>query len=110
MATRRAVAHELAQDGYLYRYRVDGAPLGRAEGAFLICSFWMALACKAEGLDADAVHWFERGRAACGPAGLFCEEWDVSERQLRGNLPQAFVHALLLESAVSLAPSERGPS
>jgi hypothetical protein len=31
----------------------------------------------------------------------------VTERQLRGNLPQAFVHALLLESAVALARSDR---
>jgi GH15 family glucan-1,4-alpha-glucosidase len=103
VATRQAIAEELARDGYLYRYRVDDAPLGKAEGAFLICSFWMALACDAEGRRTEAVHWFERGRAACGPAGLFCEEWDVGERQLRGNLPQAFVHALLLEAAVALA-------
>jgi GH15 family glucan-1,4-alpha-glucosidase len=30
------------------------------------------------------------------------EEFDVQQRQLRGNLPQAFVHAMLLESAVRL--------
>jgi alpha,alpha-trehalase len=107
-ATRRAIAEELSEDGYLYRYRVDDAPLGKPEGAFLICSFWMALACEAAGRHAEAVHWFERGRAACGPAGLFCEEWDVEERQLRGNLPQAFVHAELLEAAVALgAPGAR---
>jgi GH15 family glucan-1,4-alpha-glucosidase len=34
---------------------------------------------------------------------LLTEEYDVIERQLRGNLPQAFVHALLLESAARLA-------
>ena len=44
-----------------------------------------------------ALRWFERNRAACGPPGLFSEEYDVAQRQLRGNLPQAFVHALLLE-------------
>lgn len=33
---------------------------------------------------------------------LFAEEFDVRRRQLRGNLPQAFVHALL-ECAVRLA-------
>jgi alpha,alpha-trehalase len=52
----------------------------------------------------DAVasaRWFERNRAACGPPGLLSEEFDVTQRQLRGNLPQAFVHALLLESAVA---------
>ena len=50
-----------------------------------------------------AAHWFERSRAACGPAGLYTEEYDVHQRQLRGNLPQAFVHAGLLESAVRLS-------
>ncbi|MGI8903363.1 MAG: glycoside hydrolase family 15 protein, partial [Solirubrobacteraceae bacterium] len=47
-----------------------------------------------------AARWFERNRAACGPPGLCAEEFDVTQRQLRGNLPQAFVHALLLECAV----------
>jgi len=48
----------------------------------------------------QAARWFERNRAACGPPGLLSEEFDVTQRQLRGNLPQAFVHALLLECAV----------
>ena len=30
------------------------------------------------------------------------EKYDVAQRQMRGNLPQAFVHALLLECAVGL--------
>ncbi|MFG2693202.1 hypothetical protein [Kitasatospora sp. NPDC048407] len=33
----------------------------------------------------------------------FAEEFDVAQRRLRGNLPQAFVHALLLEAAAALA-------
>ena len=36
-------------------------------------------------------------------AGLFSEEYDVTQRQLRGNLPQAFVHALMLECCARLA-------
>jgi GH15 family glucan-1,4-alpha-glucosidase len=48
------------------------------------------------------MRYFERNRAACGGAGLFSEEYDVTQRQLRGNLPQAFVHALLLECAGQL--------
>lgn len=55
-----------------------------------------------------AGRWFERNRAACGPAGLYTEEYDVHQRQLRGNLPQAFVHAALLECAVTLA-ADRDP-
>ena len=33
----------------------------------------------------------------------FAEEYDVNQRQLRGNLPQAFVHAVMLKAAVRLA-------
>jgi GH15 family glucan-1,4-alpha-glucosidase len=102
-ATLHAVAAELTEDGYCYRYQPDGRPLGQAEGAFLLCGFWLALAYAQRGDHATAVRWFERNRAACGPPGLLAEEYDVRQRQLRGNLPQAFVHALLLETAVTLA-------
>ena len=34
--------------------------------------------------------------------GLLSEEFDVTQRQMRGNLPQAFAHALLLECAATL--------
>ncbi len=95
--TRALVAHRLAEDGYVYRFRHGDEPLGDAEGAFLLCGFTMALAGHAQGLDTEAARWLERTRSACGPSGLFAEEYDVAQRQLRGNLPQAFVHALLLE-------------
>jgi len=52
---------------------------------------------------AQAAHWFERGRSASGPPSLYTEEFDVHQRQLRGNLPQAFVHAGMLECAVTLS-------
>jgi GH15 family glucan-1,4-alpha-glucosidase len=97
--TLAVVEHELTQDGYCYRYRPDERPLGEAEGAFLLCGFWLALAHLQAGHHVTAARRFERTRAACGPPGLLSEEFDVRQRQLRGNLPQAFVHALLLECA-----------
>jgi GH15 family glucan-1,4-alpha-glucosidase len=100
LATLAAVREELTDDGYCYRYRPDERPLGQVEGAFLLCGFFMALAEHQQGDLISAARWFERNRAACGPSGLCTEEFDVSQRQLRGNLPQAFVHALLLECAV----------
>ena len=96
----RRSSSELTQDGYCYRYRPDERPLGESEGAFLLCGFWMALAHAQQGDHVAAARWFERSRAACGPPALYSEEFDVSQRQLRGNLPQAFVHALMLECAV----------
>ncbi|MET7360079.1 glycoside hydrolase family 15 protein [Streptomyces sp. NPDC005562] len=99
LATLRAVRQELVRDEYVYRFRHDRRPLGEAEGAFLLCGFMMALAEHQQGHTDRALRLFERNRAACGPPGLFSEEYDIIQRQLRGNLPQAFVHALLLECA-----------
>jgi len=102
-ATVRAVTDELTEDGYVYRFRHDARPLHKSEGAFLLCGFWMAQVAQACGDTTAAARWFERNRAACGPAGLYTEEYDVHQRQSRGNLPQAFVHAGLLECAVRLS-------
>ena len=102
-ATLEAFLQELVEAGYAYRFRHDDHPLGEAEGAFLLCSFILSLGLLQQGNEIEAVRFFERTRAACGPPGLFTEEFDVAQRQLRGNLPQAFVHALLLESAASLS-------
>ena len=103
IATLEAYLAELTQDGYAYRFRHDQRPLGDAEGAFLLCGFVLALALQQQGRELEAARWFERNRAACGSPGLYAEEYDVAERQLRGNLPQAFVHAMLLECAARLA-------
>nr|WP_203855538.1 glycoside hydrolase family 15 protein [Plantactinospora mayteni] len=103
VATRRAVFETLVEDTHLYRFRPDERPLGHAEGAFLLCGFLAALALHQAGDPVGAAHWFERNRAGCGSPGLYSEEYDVAQRLLRGNLPQAFVHALLLETAVTLS-------
>jgi hypothetical protein len=102
VATRQAVVDELTSDGYVYRFRQQPGPLHDAEGAFLLCGFHLALATHQQGDTVRAVRWFERNRGALGPPGLFTEEFDVVQRQLRGNLPQAFVHALLIETAHTL--------
>ncbi|MFE9406341.1 glycoside hydrolase family 15 protein [Streptomyces sp. NPDC006530] len=108
-STLRAYTEELTRDHYAYRFRHDQRPLEEAEGAFLFCGYVMALAEHQQGNRNEALRWFERNRSACGPPGLFAEEYDISQRQLRGNLPQAFVHAIMLESAVRLAaPADDG--
>ncbi|MEO3922567.1 glycoside hydrolase family 15 protein [Micromonosporaceae bacterium B7E4] len=103
VATRHAVFDTLVEDTHLYRFRPDERPLGHAEGAFLLCGFIAALSLHQAGDPVGAAHWFERNRAGCGSPGLHSEEYDVPQRLLRGNLPQAFVHALLLETAVTLS-------
>lgn len=99
VATRRAVLDDLCEDDYLYRFAEQDGPLGQAEGAFLVCNFWLSLAYLGSGDLLDGARWFERTRTSCSGSGLFSEEFDVAQRQLRGNIPQAFVHALLIETA-----------
>lgn len=107
VATLAAVREGLAEDHFIYRFRQERGPLSQAEGAFVLCGFFMSLAHNLQGDHSTALRYFERNRAACGTPGLFSEEFDVNQRQLRGNLPQAFVHALLLECAGRLSdPSE----
>ncbi len=45
-ATYRSVIDELVDDGFVYRFRHDARPLHTAEGAFLLCGFWLAQAAR----------------------------------------------------------------
>ncbi|MDQ6740717.1 MAG: glycoside hydrolase family 15 protein, partial [Actinomycetota bacterium] len=103
LATAAAVRNELLEDGYVYRFRHGPGHLAVAEGAFILCGFNLALTEHQQGNTVDAFRLFERNRAACGSPGLFTEEFDIDQRQLRGNFPQAFVHAAMLETAHRLA-------
>jgi GH15 family glucan-1,4-alpha-glucosidase len=108
IATVNSVVAELLRQDYVYRFAQDARPLGEAEGAFLLCGFLLALALEQQGDHLAARTLFERNRSACGTPGLLAEEFDIAQRQLRGNLPQAFVHALLLECSAALSPDNPG--
>jgi len=103
LATLHAYLRDLTRDGYAYRFRHDQRPLAEAEGSFTLCGFLVALSQHQQGHGVEARAWYERTRAACGPSQLFSEEYDAHQHQLRGNLPQAFVHALAIETATRLA-------
>jgi GH15 family glucan-1,4-alpha-glucosidase len=106
--TLDAYVQELTQDHFAYRFRHDDRNLEEAEGSFVLCGFITALAQLQQGRDLEAVRWFERNRTACSATGLFSEEYDVRQRQLRGNLPQAFVHSAMIEAAVRVAERTDG--
>ncbi|MFC4911666.1 glycoside hydrolase family 15 protein [Actinomadura gamaensis] len=102
-ATYEKIRQDLEQEGFVYRYRLGDRPLGEEEGAFTLCGFLLSLADLQQNERERALGRFERARSACGTTGLFAEEYDVHQRQVRGNLPQAFVHGLFLETAARLA-------
>ena len=104
VATIRAVEEDLLRDGLVLRYRtrtgVDG--LSGDEHPFLACSFWLVDAYLAAGRTRDAVELFDRLAGLANDVGLLSEEYDVTERRMAGNFPQAFSHLALVRSALLL--------
>jgi GH15 family glucan-1,4-alpha-glucosidase len=109
-ATLDAAIDELGESGFMYRFREYGESLADSEGAFLLSGFMTALALHQQGREVEAARWFERNRAARGTPGIFAEEYQIAERQMRGNLPQAFVHAVFIEAAAALAAGATTPA
>ncbi len=102
--TVQAIERELMEDGLVRRYHThpltDGLPEG--EGLFLPCSFWLVDNLVLQGRREDAERLFERLLALRNDVGLLSEEYDPRNRELIGNIPQAFTHVGLINSARNL--------
>ena len=95
--------------GLVYRYRArDG--LDGEEGAFLLCTFWLAQALAMAGQPDRARAVFERAAAFVNDVGLLAEEVDPVSGELLGNFPQAFSHIGLVNAAWAIAEAEARPS
>jgi GH15 family glucan-1,4-alpha-glucosidase len=91
--------------GLVYRYRShDG--LEGDEGAFLLCTFWLAQALAVAGQPGRARNVFERAAAFVNDVGLLAEEVDPSTEELLGNFPQAFSHIGLVNAAWAICEAE----
>jgi GH15 family glucan-1,4-alpha-glucosidase len=114
--TLRAVQRGLAVDGMVRRYDTDDTEDGVPgdEGAFLACSFWLADALVLDGQVAAGRAQFERLLSLRNDVGLLAEEYDVHARRQLGNVPQAYSHLALVNSALNLAQvaahGETGPA
>jgi GH15 family glucan-1,4-alpha-glucosidase len=102
------IQQRLRSDGFVARYlaapEVDGLPPG--EGAFLLCTFWLADNLALQGRYDEATEIFERLLALRNDVGLLSEQYDPAARRLIGNFPQAFSHVGLINTARNL--SRRG--
>jgi GH15 family glucan-1,4-alpha-glucosidase len=109
LGTIAAVERDLVRDGFVDRYRtesgVDGLPAG--EGAFLLCTFWLADNYAMAGRTADARRTFEALLAIRNDVGLLAEEYDPVARRQLGNFPQAFSHLGLINTARNLTQLEK---
>jgi GH15 family glucan-1,4-alpha-glucosidase len=116
VGTVAAIEAELLKDGLVQRYPMnartqdlDGLPPG--EGAFLPCSFWLADNYALQGRHDDAAALYDRLLALRNDEGLLSEEYDGKTGRLVGNIPQAFSHVPLVNTAYSLASGgQDGPA
>ena len=107
-----AVERVLLKDGFVKRYINDNDDgLQGVEGAFIACSFWFVDNLVLVGRKDDARKMFERLITIRNDLGLISEEYDLQNKRLIGNFPQAFSHIALVNSAFNLehadAPAEQ---
>ena len=110
LATIDAIARDLTDGrGLVYRYRTEGGVDGLAgeEGAFLLCTFWLAQALAMAGQVDRAREVFERAVGYANDLGLLAEEIDPQTGELLGNFPQAFSHIGLVNAAWAIAEAEQ---
>jgi GH15 family glucan-1,4-alpha-glucosidase len=109
IGTVAAIEKQLVRDGFVDRYHtesgVDGLPKG--EGAFLLCTFWLADNYALMGREADARRVFENLLSIRNDVGLLAEEYDPVARRQLGNFPQAFSHLGLINTARNLTQREK---
>lgn len=96
--TVQTILAELRDGDYLRRYvSFDG--LQGKEGAFLLCSFWLADALLMLDQPEASRTLLESLVGKANDVGLFSEEIDPSSHAFLGNMPQALVHLALIHSA-----------
>ncbi len=105
VGTVAAIQARLTRDGFVDRYvtvpEVDGLPPG--EGAFLICTLWLADNLALQNRYGEAREIFERVLAVRNDLGLLAEEYDPHLRRMVGNFPQALSHLGVINTARNLS-------
>ena len=110
VATTAAVADRLsAGGGLLYRYLHGDSPDGIPgdEGAFVLCSFWLAENLARQGQADQAGELYASLCARASTVGLLPEQINPASGEFFGNFPQAFSHIGVIAAGVTLASAAR---
>jgi GH15 family glucan-1,4-alpha-glucosidase len=106
--TVQVIVDQLSDEaGLVHRYLADDGLRG-GEGAFLLCSFWLADVLTHAGRIDDAGALLDRLLALANDVGIFAEEVDPTTGEHLGNTPQAFTHMALVTSLSHLSAARRG--
>ena len=98
--TYRLIESRLRAASGLY-YRNEESPRV-GEGAFGICSFWVAdFLARCDRVE-EACRVFEAMLGYANDVGLFAEEVDPATGEALGNFPQAYTHVGLVNAALSI--------
>jgi GH15 family glucan-1,4-alpha-glucosidase len=100
-STLAAITKELSVGALVYRYRTNDGLEG-AEGAFLLCGFWLVACLARSGQLEKASENLEELLGHANHLGLFPEEVDPRTGAALGNFPQAFSHMGLILAASEL--------
>lgn len=104
VATIQQIEAQLMIDGLVHRFRPENSdlPMGRFEGAFLPCCFWLAAVYALMGRRDDSETMLQRIEQLTDNSGLFSEEVDSRSRLLLGNIPMIFSHAEYARAVLQL--------
>ena len=112
IGTIEAIQKQLQVDGFVRRYLTDedtGADgLSGEEATFIVCTFWLADALCLAGRYDEARQTFERILTLRNDLGLLSEEYDAHKQRLIGNVPQAYSHVGVVNTARNLS-KQGGP-
>ncbi len=97
----------LGRGEFVARYAGEDG-LSGGEGAFLVCSSWLADAELAAGRIASARTIINKLVGHANDLGLYAEEVDPASGAFLGNFPQALTHLGLIGNIVNLQLAERG--
>ena len=103
--TLERIQDRLAMDSLVHRYTLDDDDpvdgIRGREGAFSICSFWLAEALTRAGRIEEARLMFEKMLGYANHVGLYAEEISHTGEAL-GNFPQAYTHVGVINAALAL--------
>jgi GH15 family glucan-1,4-alpha-glucosidase len=106
------IASELTIDGFVHRFApreigFSTLAMGECEGAYLLCTCWLATVYAMDGRLELANTTLERIERVTGELGLMPEGIDARSGEFRGNYPLLFSHAEYVRAVVSLARFSR---
>lgn len=99
--TRESISRHLGEAGLLYRYRQNDGIEG-SEGAFLICTLWLADNYTLDDNPDRGEELLNRVLDTSNDLGLLAEEADPTTNEPLGNFPQGLTHLGVIQTLTRL--------